>query len=236
MELVPVFRLLRRRWRRIAAGTVVGILVAMAIGTSHTPSLGYAKVQVIIDTPRSALVDAAPGGIDTLYWRASVLGLTLGTNRARGQMARAIGVPVDQLAVTNNNLAEPSIPAALPVAATQAATNATDSSLAVTTDGILPVVGVEATAPTPARAGRLALAAVHLLQAGSSPQSTAAAQRLNIRPAGPIQTRVVPGATSGKRTAEAVIGVLFLWCLLASLGSAMLRRVRRIRPAGPALS
>ena len=173
MELVAFLRVLWRRRILVGVGAILAVAVGFAVGGSPVPPSGLAKADVIVDTPQSALAAAAPRGFDTFYWRATLLAMLLGTDPARQQIARVTGVPEDQIAVTDLELTAPTVPAALPVAAVQAATTTAEPYvLTVSTNDVLPVVSIQAAAPDRAGAARLAAAAVSALQTGAPPRDT----------------------------------------------------------------
>jgi hypothetical protein len=222
MEVIIFLRLLGQRKIRVGIGAVVALAVAVGLGGSPTAPSGFAKTHVLIDTPRSELVANASVGMDSLWWRATLMAMRLGTDPARQQMAREIQVPVGQIAVTDLELTVPNVPAALPVAATQAATVTPQPYvLTVQTDDVLPIVWIQAAAPDRAGAVRLAQAAVHALQAGASPRDTPQVQGLNIEQVNPIDAIEIPGG-AGRSTMAAIALVIFvLWCLGLAVGPAI---------------
>jgi hypothetical protein len=214
MEVVAFLRLLWRRRIRLGVGAVVAIAVAVALGGSPVPPSGLAKTRVLIDTPRSELLTNAPRGMDTLYWRATLMAMLLGTEPARQQMARETHVSPDQLAVTDLELTAPANPAALPVAAIQAATVTPEPYvLRVYTDDVLPIVSIETAAPDRAGAARLAQAAVHALQAGAAPRDTQERQGLSVQQVSPIDAGEIPGGPGRTKMAAVAVVVFGLWCL-----------------------
>jgi hypothetical protein len=235
MEVVAALRLLWRRRIRVGIGAVLALAVAVAVGRSPVPASGLAKTRVVVDTPRSQLVTGAPRGADTLYWRATLLAMRLGTDAARQQLARETQVPADKIAVTDVELTAPSVPASLPTAAVQAATVTPEPYvLTVDTNDVLPIVSIETTAPDRVGATRLAEAAVHALQAGASPGDTAAAQGLSIQQVSPIVARVIPGGPGRMKMALVAVVVFGLWCLCLLVGPAVAGAQRTIREASAA--
>jgi hypothetical protein len=229
MELAVVVRLLWRRRLACAVGAVFAIAVALVLGASPSPALGTAKTRVIVDTPQSQLVTDAPHGVDTLYWRATLLGMLLGTDRARQQMAAEMHVPASQIATLDVELGTPSVPASLPNAAVQAAGVTTQPYVVqVQTDDVLPVVSIDTAAPNRAAAARLATAAVHALQTGSSPRDTNMDQGLSIRQVSLVQAKAIPGGSGHAKMAAIAVILFCVWCLALALAPA--RRQKRIAP------
>jgi hypothetical protein len=233
MELMMLLRLLWQRRILVGVGAVVSVAVAIAMGHGATPASGLAKTGVVIDTTASQLVTDAPANAATLPWRATVLGMLLGIPGERAQMAREIGIPVDQLAVVDTELVAPTIPASLPRAAAEAAAGTTEPYvLTVHTDDALPIVWVEAAGPAPAAAARLAGAAVHALQAGASPRNTPELQGLSIHPVGATHLRAIPGGPGHKKLLALAVIVFALWIMALTAGPLLRGMARTIRADG----
>lgn len=233
MELVIFIRLLWRHRRQLAVGVVVALGFAVVLGGSPVPPSGLASTRVMVDTPRSELLANAPSGMDTLSWRTTLLAMLLGTARPRDQLARAMHVPVSQIAVIDGELTSPVKPATLPVAAIQAASSTTEHYvLTVGTDDTLPIIGVQASAPNRAGAARLAQAAVQVLQAGVSPQTTARVQGLSVRQVDPILAEEKPGSAGRTTMALSGVVVFVLWCIGLAVWDHRRHQGRRRQLAG----
>lgn len=219
MELTMLLRVLWRRRLLVGAGAVVAVVVALTMVRSTTQASGLAKTGVVIDTPSSQLVSESPTNASTLPWRATVLGMLLGTAGEHEQIAREVGIPAQQLAVVDTELVAPTIPASLPKAAAEVAAPTTEPYvLTVHTDTSLPIVWIEAAAPAPRAAARLADAAVHALQAGASPHSSRELQGLSIQPVGAVHVRAIPGAPGRKKLLAMALLVFVLWIVGLSIG------------------
>jgi hypothetical protein len=235
MELMMLLRLLWRRRILVGVGAVVSVAVAVAMGHGSTPASGLAKTGVVIDTPSSQLVADLPANAATLPWRATVMGILLGTPGQRAQVARDAGIPVAQLAVVDTELLAPTIPASLPRAAAEAAAGTTEQYvLTAHTDNALPIVWIEAAGPSTAAAARLANAAVHTLQAGASPHSTDELQGLSIRPLGALHVRAIPGGPGHKKLVALAAIVFLLWVVGLTVGP-LVRGIGRTLSADRAL-
>lgn len=229
----------RSVWRRrlpLAGGALVAILAAMTVGRSHAPPIGVATTDVLIDTPQSQVAAAAPRGMDSLWWRATLLGMRLGTQSEQQQIARATGVPAGDVGVSDVELSMPVVPAALPVAALQSSAVNAPYLVTVYTNDVLPVVSIQATAPDRAGAIRLAQAAVQQLKAGVSARYTPQVQGLSIKQVNPVKARdAVPSSGHTKTIAVALV-VFCLWWLGLVAGRRLRARRRRRRDAAPALA
>jgi hypothetical protein len=230
MEVVAALAALWRRRFRVVLGGVLSVALGVTLGGSPVPSSGLAKTRVVLDTPRSQLVSGAPSGAATLPWRATLAATLLGTDTARRQMAAEIGIPVDQLAVTDFELAAPFVPASLPRAAVKAADATVESySLVVHTDNSLPVVSIGTSAPDRASATRLAEAAVHALQALATPFDTPDLQGMSVQQVGPIDSRELPGGAGHMKMAAMAVVLFGLWCSVLIVTGMRRKPKRRAR-------
>ena len=114
MEILRVVRLLWRRRVALALGLLSAAALTLVGGRTEPTSSGVASTRVVLDTPKSQLVDSAPAGATSLGWRASLLAHLVASDGAQRQVAVRLGVPVDQLAVVDPLLAVPAVPASLP--------------------------------------------------------------------------------------------------------------------------
>jgi hypothetical protein len=238
MELVIFLRQLCRHRIALAAGFLVSVAIAFAMGGSAVSPTAYAGTRVLIDTPDSALLASAPHGLDTLYWRASLLAPLLGTNPERDQIARESHIPVSQFAVIDQELTSPANPASLPLAATLAASGTTDPYLLrVDADNVLPIVNIQASGPDQAGTTRLAAAAAHAVQAGASTKDTSQVQGLNIAQVDPVTSVIIPGGAGHTTMAITAVFLFGLWCAGLGVwarrrdGSGRRRLVHRARSA-----
>ncbi len=230
MDLVGVLRLLWARRVLLAIGLVVAAAVAVVAGGSTVAPSGLAKTRVVLDTPRSQLVTDAPAGADSLPWRATMLASLAATNPARMRIAREIGIPTRDLAITDLELTAPVVPASLPRAASEAATALTQPYVVrVFTDDSLPIVSIEAIAANGAAASRLAEATVHELQSGASSRGTEEVQGLTVQELGPLQVRESPGGSGHKKMALIAVMLFGLWCACLLLGPPLRRALHTLR-------
>jgi hypothetical protein len=170
MELIPIGRLLWRRKLAIGVGIVLAVAAAVALSGPPPAASEVAWTRVALDTPKSQLVDSAPNGYDTLAWRASLLSHLMTTDAVQRELAQRLRVRPDEVAVMDNAYYLPLDPASMPLrAATAADSTVAPYVLTVSMDNpLLPVILLEAAAPTRDLATRLAAAAAALLRAKSS--------------------------------------------------------------------
>jgi hypothetical protein len=248
MELLPFLRLIWRRRLALGAGIVVALALAVVIGSPPAGSSAVAWTRVDLDTPTSQLVKSAPGGADTLPWRASLLMHLMGTDDVQRELARRLSVRPDQVTVVDTDLALPEVPASMPIEAADAAA-VTAAPFVLTLqmpNQFLPIIAVQAAAPDTAGAKRLAAAAVAVLEAQSSDPDTQFSsiiktggvkqtyQGFQVSQVAPIRAKPVAATVMPAKQ----LGVpLFLFCLWAAAVLLLpgRRRRRRRRPrAAPA--
>jgi hypothetical protein len=241
MELLPILRSMWRRRFPLAVGAVVtlALLIGMGGTTPVTTRAAVAWTTVALDTKKSQLVDVAPSGGSTLAWRAGMLGDLMMTSQSTQDVARRIGVPSDQVLITESDLTLPLVPTAMANAAANAATDPTAPYMlsVFTKDDTLPVLSLNATALTPAGATALANAAVAELQAHASSGGTFSSkivtgtrglelQPLVINQVSPIRVKVLT-SSSLKTTAIALSFLFFVvWVAAALLAPRLFRRLR----------
>jgi hypothetical protein len=170
MELLPLLRLIWRRRLALGAGIIIAVALAIVIGAPPAGSSAVAWTRVAVDTPTSQLVKSAPGGVDTLPWRASLLIHLMRTDAVQHEIAQRLSVRPDEVAVVDPDLAIPEVPASMPTEASDAAA-ITVAPYVLTVqmpNQFLPMISVEAAAPDGAGARRLAAAAVAVLESQSS--------------------------------------------------------------------
>lgn len=238
MELLS---LLRWGWRRrlvLAGALVASVVTFVALGGSRSSGAtsAVAWTQVTLDTPRSQLVAATPAGADTLSWRASLLVHLMATDASTQELAERLGVTANQLAIVDLSLSVPTIQTAMASASAKAASlSAVPDTLEVfMTDPTLPVISIEAGAPQPAAAERLATAAVAILKSQASPGGRFSSpiptdadprsrtlQPFAIHQVAPVQVKQFQASTL---SLKAMAGALFVFLLCCVLGAWLVRR------------
>jgi Chain length determinant protein len=230
MELAEVLRII---WSRKLASTLIVLLAAgAAVGAgtlAHATPTGAATVQILVDSPQSALADLQQNTIP-LTTRASLYAQVMASEAVLEDIATAAGVPVGQLTAQGpySGSAE-----ALDVITPSEARGAqllgerAVYRLSFVAQAEEPVVTASVQGPTAAAAGRVAAAIYPGVQAYvatlQSQTRTAAANRVTIRELGPPQAGTVNSSSRLTLMAVAALGVLLLG-LLALIGIEGLRR------------
>jgi hypothetical protein len=229
MELLPILRLAWRR--RLALG--VGVVLALALGLLSARGAathqGVASTRLVLDTPVSTLVDAAPKGAETLGWRTELLADLMTAWPARLQIAREAHVAVQQLEVVNPTLNTPVLPTTLPRRAVGVAASAAATSvLTVLADPALPMVSLEASAPSRDAAARLVAAGVSALKtAAAVAPDVPRTQPVVVQDAGSIQAADVRSGAGKKQVAAVCMAVFLLWSAMVLIVPGALTRARR---------
>jgi hypothetical protein len=166
MEPVTILRELWRRRTLVALAALVSLLVGLAVAytvtlppQSRRAEVGIASARILVDTPDSQVVDVQPKGSSTLGIRAGVVANLMTEGDVKAAIARRAGLRPSQLRAgvkVDNEL-----PALLTQASGDPDAHLLITSPATNPDGTpLPMVDLEAQAPAPEGAARLANAAV----------------------------------------------------------------------------
>jgi hypothetical protein len=238
MELAAILKIL---WSR---KLVVALIVALAGGAAFgagqsarsTPT-GTATVQILVDSPQSALADLLQNTAP-LITRAALLAQVMASEAVLEDIAATAGVPVGQLTAQGpyggSGLALNVITPA-EARGSQLLGERARYRLTFVAQPDEPVLTVSVQGPTPLLAGRLAEAAlpgvkrfVATLQRQSA---TRPARRVTIRQLGPAQAGTVNSSSRMALMAVAGLGVLLLGLLLL-VGVETLRRRPPARDEG----
>jgi hypothetical protein len=245
MELLPLLRLIWRRRLALAAGLVVALALAVVIGAPPAGKSAVAWTRVDLDTPTSQLVKSAPGGADTLPWRALLLVHLLRTDAVQREIAQRLSVRPDQVSVVDPSLALPEVPASMPTAASEAA-SITVAPYVLTVQmpsEFLPLISLEAVAPDAVGAKRLAAAGVAALESqSSSPDSRYSSiiktggvpqtyQGFQVSQVAPIRAKQVTASTMPVKQIGAPLFLFGLWAAAALFLPGRSRRRPRVAPA-----
>jgi hypothetical protein len=245
MEIPATLRAPRRRWRL----WLVGALLALALGVmvaSRTSSSGIASTRVVLDTPTSQVIDAAPIGAESLAWRASLLVHLMASEPVKGRLADQLGIAPGELAVVDPSLSVPEVPASLPAAAAEAsAVNTAPYTVTASLDDeALPIISIEAAAPDGERAAELAAAATDELKAQAPPPQKvadvsfaeaqaeasepipSALQGFVVDDAAPIRVKATETGPDPIRTVGLTLLAFGLWCAGAALAPPIVGRAR----------
>ena len=244
MELLLVLRLLwRRRWLLGAGFIGAGAILVALGGTSPvTAKSSMAWTSVALDTPRSELVDPAPLGADSLAWRASIFAHLMATETSKKKLALRLGVRIDQVAVVDPTLAQPLVQTDTALAATKVALSVAAPYVLIVflSSDTVPVVSIRAVGPDRDGAGRLAEAAVAVLQAQAStagprfrsPVKSGTGllrrQPFSVEQVAPIRVKLLASTSLRLKPIIASFFVFLVWCT----GVLLLPRISRLLRVG----
>jgi hypothetical protein len=224
MELAEVFRALRAR--RLLTGLVVLLAVGAALGVkakSKSVPTGTATVQLLVDSPQSALADLQQDPAP-LASRASVFAQLMTSGAVLNAIAHAAGVPADQVTAQGPysgsgqtlDVPTPSEARGVQIVAAKPLYHLT---FVAQTD--LPIITASVEGPTPKSTGLLAdniFAGVQSWLAALQANGTIPANhRVTIRQLGDAQAGEVNSSSSTALAGVAAMAVLMLGLLFVVL-------------------
>jgi hypothetical protein len=229
MELLPILRLAWRRRFALGLGVVLALALGVLSARGAATRQGIASTRLVLDTPVSQLVDAAPKGAETLGWRTELLAELMTTRPARLQISHEARVSMQQLVVVNPTLNTPVLPTTLPRrAASVAVSSSAQSVLTVLADPTLPMVSLEASAPSRDAAARLAAAGASALRTVAAvPPDSPRTQPIVVQDAGSIRASDVASGAGKKQAAAVCMAVFLLWSAMVLVVPGALTRARR---------
>jgi hypothetical protein len=229
---VDTVTILRSLWRLRVAVCIVAAL-AIVIGwmaayrLSFPPerraySVGVASVSILVDTPKSQLVDVDPEGSDTLASRANVLSNLMVDGSIKNLIAHRAGLPADKV------IASTATDAAAAPPKLHAGSHSLTTSMALTSDNAeLPIIRVQTQAPDVPQAIRLANAAVaalgEYLDSRAVAETISDARRLRVRPMGTAQGHTAMRGPGRMLAIAAALLVFLAGCALILVMSALIR-------------
>lgn len=224
---------LRDLWRRRGLVAIVALL-AIAIGwmlayhakfppERRSYNVGVATASVLVDTPRSQVVEIAPKGSDMLGARANVLANLMVDGEIENVIARRVGLPADKIIARTEAAA-----AAEPETPLTAKSYAYRTSVARTSDmNELPIIKVQTQAPDVARAIELANAAVaglsEYLDSKAEAETVSETRRLRVRALGTAQGQVAARGPGRLMALAVAIVVFVVGCAIILVLSALVR-------------
>jgi capsular polysaccharide biosynthesis protein len=239
VEIVTILRTLWHRRVLVCLVAVVAIVVGWMLAfklslppESRSYTVGTATTRILVDTPRSQVVAVNPKGSETLGARASVLANLMVEGEVKAAIARRAGLKPSQLrGATGPEGAQPEGEAG-EVSTTNAPLG--PKSYALRTDVLtssdlvdLPIIEVAAQAPTPARAMRLANAAVaglsDHLDSKAADEQVDDSRRLRVRGFGGAQASEITRGPGGIVALGAAILVFLAGCGAVLVASALAR-------------
>lgn len=235
MELVAFMRILWTHRRAVGLGFVAACAIGVGVGGSPSSSSGLAWSRLVLDTPRSQLIDSAPEGAETLPWRAALLAHLVASEPVKRQIAQQLGVRSDELLVVDPSLKVPEVSASLPKAAAEAAAiSPRPYVLSVdVSNEVLPLISIEAAAPDRGRAVRLAEAAGGALRSEASPGGRRRLQPFVVEEAAPVRARTLTEGGAPVTAVAAAVMVFGLWCACVVVLPLLPQRARVLRRTQP---
>jgi hypothetical protein len=233
--------ILRDLWRLRVVVIAVGLLAVLA-GTamvykisfppkfeSRKYEVGLATARILVDTPSSQVVEVAPKGSESLGVRASLLASLMVDGVVEEAIAKRAGLAPNKLVGVTETATEPA-----PVSKPPSPSASVLTTRVVTNTGgdQLPIIEIEAQAPTQAGASRLAAAATSglrdYLNSKAALQRIPNADRLQVTGLGaPVASKVGRGPSN----TIAVVVVLFTFILGCAGMLVVLALVRAWRAA-----
>ncbi len=222
MNSVRILRALTRHPLILAQVVLLSIVVGWLVGfkpsfppKSRSYSVAIASERVLIDTPQSQVLEVSPAGSGTLGTRASVFANLLVVGELKNEVAKRAGLAPNKL------LGATDASATAGSTGTADATNATPTtprlhtSVLLSSDQVqLPIIKVDAQAPSPVLAARITSAATETLSSyvakKAASEGVSADKRLNIRSLG---APVVDQEIRGPRHLLALLAGLLVFVL-----------------------
>jgi hypothetical protein len=217
---VRILRALTRHPVLVAQVALLAIAVGWLVGfkptfppKSRSYTVAIASERVLIDTPQSQVLEVSPAGSGTLGTRASVFANLLVVGELKNKVAARAGLAANKLVGSTDASV-----AAGDVADAQQATPTTPrlhTSVLLSTDQVqLPIIKIDAQAPTPVLAARITSAAADTLssyvQQKADSEGVTADKRLNIHSLG---APVVGQEKRGPRHLLALVAGLLIFAL-----------------------
>lgn len=233
METVTILRELWRRRLLVALVALLAIFVGLALTyrlslppESRKYEVGVANSRVLVDTPASQVVQVAPKGSETLGPRASLIATLMVEGEVKAAIARRAGLPPRRLvAVSQADIDSGSVPAStlddpdVNMLTTQVFANPEGDQL--------PIVEIEAQAPSVAGAADLASAAVSglrdYLDSKAAAEEAKDRRRLRVTPLGAPQARLQERGPSRVLAVGSALFILIAGCAAIVGGSALAR-------------
>jgi hypothetical protein len=208
VQSVTILRLLWRRRLAVALVAVIAVLSGWALTyrmslppERRSYTVGVATASILVDTPKSQVVEVSPKGSDGLGARAMVLANLMVDGEIKAAIARRTGLPQQRL-ISASPASDTSNPTPL-TALDYGYTTSVATTSELTT---LPIIRVRAQAPTVERAIQLANDVVaglgDYLDSKAADETVSDARRLRVRPLGTPQGQV------STRGPSSIMGIL----------------------------
>jgi hypothetical protein len=226
MELVAVLRAL---WR-FRLLVVVGCVVAGGLGYMATKGAttyqGVASTRVMLDTPTSQTLEANSLFGPSLDWRTGLVGDLMGTDATRDRVAREMGIPANQLVIHAPYMAVAPVAAQLPRHALKVGSAVSEPyELAIQAVNLLPIITIDARAPTRTQAAKLAMRGAEAVKVKAD-EPTVQGGKFVVERISPIRTRKIVNGPRKAMVAAVTVSVFTLWCAAITLIAGLLDRRR----------
>jgi hypothetical protein len=224
---LDVALILNELWRRrlwVGAGLVIAAIIALSL-VFKLPSLerkstvtSASSTDVLVDTRSSALGSIAID-VNDLATRAAVYARMIGTTAVKQRIARHADVPVDRIAVLDMGTGTaPDL-----TRRSEASESGAGLSIGATTQEAQPAVKLQALAPAPDTAKRLANASagglIDYVASIQEQRAIPARERVVLRQLGLPQTVVLVDKAAYLTAIAAFVGLSLAWCLLVLIAS-----------------
>jgi hypothetical protein len=219
MELVMLWRILALHRVALAVGAVCALVAALAgmgvLPVGHgggATETDVARARLLIDT-RHSLVDDLRARADTIGAQAALLTDLLAAETQRAQIARASRIDPGSLLVLRPQVTAPTKPSTL--AERDATLNGVGRvALTVQTSELLPIVSLEASAPSGPLAVRVVAAGTASLRSLATARAGRPSHALRVTQLGPVRQTVVRSGGARRVVLGLVGGILAfaLWC------------------------
>jgi capsular polysaccharide biosynthesis protein len=234
VELVKILRELSRRKVMVAVvlaiALIAGLLLAFKPGVppksrQYTVSLSSADILVDTNDSQVAAVSGRGPDLPTLASRANLIGNLMTGGPLKEAIAEAANVPAGKLVVVPpSNPLTPNVPSA-PVKPPESReiSDADSTILSLSTDASLPILHIEAQAPSPEQARELTLAAVEQVKeyVGTvvAAQNVPLAHQLVIRELGAPVAETATRGLPRRYAIFAFLGILLVGCTAILIGA-----------------
>ena len=234
MELLRVFATLWQRRLLVLLGVALALaVVAKAPGSGAGATAGTALARVLVDTPDSMLVDVGPRGTNVSGMRTALLADKMMAGEVKAKIARAAGVPDDELLMRGASSDPPLVPGPLAQSASIATAGVTAPyAISVRPEAQVPIIEISVYAPDAASAARVASAATDTLESlNTAPEGDTSGAV--VESLGPPLSQEIVAAESRKMAVIAAVILFAFWCGAIVLASGMARwwRAQAVRDA-----
>jgi capsular polysaccharide biosynthesis protein len=235
MQPFQILQALRRRWYATAAIVIAAVIVGAGLAASAGSSpKGTATVQILVDSPVSALVNLQANQT-ALGSRASVLAQAMSSDAVVSAIAKSAGVPVDEVTAQGPYTGSGEsldVPTPSEARGMQIGSAKDRYRLTIQAQQDLPIVTVGVQGPTPGQAGALANQVLAGTEAWLATLTTSSQVKtgdvVRLRQLGDAQAGSVNSRTSEIIGAIGAVAVLMLG-LLAIVLTDPKRRAGRAR-------